>query len=126
MGGRLTMRVGDHRLAGGAIESLAGEYEAAHGVLAAGIGILRGMGETGVLSTLASMDAEALYRLGRRADMDEAIQLARETGASHDIATQAQWRWVAAMAAADDGRLDDAERLIGEAVAMVEPTDFSE
>ena len=30
------------------------------------------------------------------------------------------------MAAADDGRLEEAERLIGEAVEMVEPTDFLE
>jgi hypothetical protein len=30
------------------------------------------------------------------------------------------------MAAADDGRTDEAERLIREAVAMVEPTDFLE
>ena len=39
---------------------------------------------------------------------------------------RAEWRYVAAMAAADDGRLEEAERLIGEAVEMVEPTDFLE
>jgi tetratricopeptide (TPR) repeat protein len=122
----MTMRVGSFSLHGGAIESLVGDYEAAHRELASGIETLRGMGETGVLSTLASMDDEALYRLGRRPEMEEAIQLARESGAPHDISTQSQWRWVAAMAAADDGNLDEAERLISEAVAMVEPTDFLE
>ena len=55
-----------------------------------------------------------------------AIALAQQTGAPNDIATQAEWRYVAAMAAADDGRLEEAERLIGEAVEMVEPTDFLE
>jgi hypothetical protein len=30
------------------------------------------------------------------------------------------------MAAADDGRIDEADRLIAEAVQMVEPTDFLE
>jgi hypothetical protein len=36
------------------------------------------------------------------------------------------WRVPAAQLAADDGRLADAERLIGEAVEMIEPTDFLE
>jgi class 3 adenylate cyclase/tetratricopeptide (TPR) repeat protein len=122
----MTMRVGAFSLHGGGIEFLAGDYEAAHRELASGIETLRGMGETGVLSTLASMDAEALYRLGRRPEMEDAIQLARESGGPHDISTQSQWRWVAAMAKADDGSFDEAERLIAEAVAMVEPTDFLE
>jgi len=72
------------------------------------------------------MQAKALYLLGRREEMDAAIARAQETGASNDIATQAEWRYVAAMAAADDGRLEEAERLIREAVEMVEPTDFLE
>jgi tetratricopeptide (TPR) repeat protein len=122
----LTMRVGDFSLETGMIEFLAGDYGAAHRLLALGIETLREMGETGVLSTIASMDAEMLYRLGRRTEMEEAIALSRETGAPHDISTQAQWRWVAAMGAADDGRMDEAERLIGEAIAMLEPTDFPE
>ena len=53
-------------------------------------------------------------------------QVPGATGAPHDLSTQMQWRWVAAMAAADDGKLGDAQRLIGEAVAMAEPTDFTE
>ena len=60
------------------------------------------------------------------AEMDGAIALAQQTGAPNDIATQAEWRYVAAMAAADDGRGEEAERLIAEAVEMVEPTDFLE
>ena len=84
------------------------------------------MGETGVLSTLAAMQAKALYLLGRREDMNAAIARAQQTGAVNDIATQAEWRYVAAMAAADDGRLEEAERLISEAIEMVEPTDFLE
>jgi hypothetical protein len=48
----------------------------------------------------------------------------RETGAPSDIATQAGWRIPAALIAADSGRQDEAERLIGEAVERVDPTDF--
>jgi class 3 adenylate cyclase len=122
----LMLRVGGTSLPHAYIETLAGDFEAAARDLASGIGILRGMGETGVLSTLAALHANALYRLGRLDQMAAAIALAQESGAPNDIATQAAWRQVAAMATADDGRLEEAERLIGEAVEMVEPTDFLE
>jgi hypothetical protein len=58
--------------------------------------------------------------------MEAAVRLAQETGALNDIATQADWRSAAAQLAADDGRRSDAERIIGEAIALVEPTDFLE
>src|SRR5205807_267881 len=85
--------------------------------------VLRAIGETGSLSMLAAMRSEVLYRIGRRDEMEAGIQLARGTGASDDIATQAQWRWVAAMAAADDGRRAEARQLVTEAIELVEPTD---
>ena len=122
----LIVRRGGVALAGGWIEFLAQDLQAAEGALAEGIAVLREIGETGVLSTLAAMQAKALYLLGRRDEMQTAIVLAQETGAPNDIATQAEWRYVAAMAAADDGQLAEAGRLIGEAVEMVEPTDFLE
>jgi class 3 adenylate cyclase len=122
----MKVRLGNTSLPGGAIELLAGDFEAATRDLASGIAILRSLGETGVVSTLAAMQSRALYHLGRREEMEAAIALARGTGAPGDIATQAAWRSVAAMAAADDGRLDEAGRLIAEAVGMVEPTDFLE
>ena len=122
----LIVRRGGFALAGGWIELLAEDFQAAERELAAGIAVLREIGETGVLSTLAAMQAKALYLLGRRDEMEAAIALAQETGAPTDIATQAEWRYVAAMAAADDGRVEEADRLISEAVEMVEPTDFLE
>jgi class 3 adenylate cyclase len=122
----LRVRRGGTALTGGWIEFLAEDYQAAERELAAGIVVLRDVGETGVLSTLAAMRAKALYLLGRLDEMESAIALAQQSGAPNDIATQAEWRYVAAMAAADNGKLEEAERLIGEAVAMVEPTDFLE
>jgi tetratricopeptide (TPR) repeat protein len=109
-----------------AIETLAGDFEAADRALSTGIEILKAVGETGVLSTLASMHAQVLYQLGRRDEMEAAIDLARQTGAPTDISTQANWRWVAAMAAADDGRMHEARALISEAIELMEPTDFPE
>jgi tetratricopeptide (TPR) repeat protein len=122
----MKVRLGNTSLPGGAIEMLAGDFEAATRDFASGIAILSSFGETSVVSTLAAMQARALYHLGRREEMEAAIALAQETGATSDIATQAEWRSVAAMAAADDGRLDEAGRLIAEALEMVEPTDFLE
>jgi class 3 adenylate cyclase len=122
----LLLRWGGTAQAGGVIETLAGDLEAAERAYAEGIEILGPMGETGVLSTLAAMRASILYRLGRREEMEAALRLAQETGAPHDIATNVYWRIPAARLAADDGRLVEAERLIGEAVKMSEPTDLLE
>jgi hypothetical protein len=120
------LRVGGMALALGSIDLVAGDLVAAERDLTAGIEILQGLGETGVLSTLASMRADARYRLGRLVEMESDIRLARSTGAPTDIATQASWRWVAARAAADAGRIPEAKALIGEAIEMIEPTDFLE
>ena len=101
----MSFRLGAITLSVACVEFLAEDYEAAQRELESGIAILTEMGETGVLSTLAAMQAKALYLLGRREDMNAAIARAQQTGAVNDIATQAEWRYVAAMAAADDGRL---------------------
>jgi class 3 adenylate cyclase len=122
----LRMRAGDWSLAGGTVEELAGDLEAAEGAFADGIGILQSLGETGVLSTLAGMHARVLLRLGRRQEAEDAVLLAQQTGAPTDIATQVEWRITAARLAADDGHHGEAERIVGEAVELVEPTDFLE
>jgi hypothetical protein len=122
----MRMRVGATALQRGAVEELAGDFEAADLIVRDGIEILQSIGETGVLSTLAGMRAAILYRLGRRAEAEAAILMAQEAGSPQDIATQVGWRVVAAQLAADDGRVTDADRLIGEAVELIEPTDFLE
>jgi class 3 adenylate cyclase len=122
----MRMRVGDLALQVGTVEELAGDLEAADRVFGDGIDILQSMGETGVVSTLAGMRAVVLYRLGRREDTEASVLLAQETGSPQDISTQVYWRGPAAKLAADDGRLADAERLIAEAIELVEPTDFLE
>jgi tetratricopeptide (TPR) repeat protein len=122
----LTLRVGGLALATGMVELLAGDLEAAEEAYADGIKVLESIGEKGVRSTVAAMQAWTQYRVGRPDEALASIELAKETGASYDIATQAGWRNTAAMIAADRGDLATAERLIGEARAMVEPTDFLE
>jgi class 3 adenylate cyclase len=122
----MRMLIGSQALSIGMIADLAGDLEAAAEAQREGIAILQSMEETGVLSTLAAQRALVLHRLGRRDEAKTAIALAKETGAPNDIATQAGWRIPAAMMAADDGRQDEADTLIREAVELVEPTDFLE
>jgi hypothetical protein len=122
----LRLRVAANALGRGPVEDLAGDLGAADRVFAEAIDILRAIGEKGILSTLAGMRAVVLYRMGRREEMQAAVELAKEAGAPNDIATQASWRTAAAQAAADEGHLAEAERIIGEAVDQVEPTDFLE
>lgn len=118
--------VGVQALHAGSLEGIAGNFEAAASALEEGITILQSMGETGVLSTLAAMRATFLYRLGRGVETEASIRLAQETGAQNDIATQVEWRVAAAQLAADEARVDDAEQIIGDALELVEPTDFLE
>ncbi|HEY8921193.1 MAG TPA: AAA family ATPase, partial [Candidatus Limnocylindria bacterium] len=122
----MRMRVAGSAMQRSAVEELAGDLGAADLALGEGIDILKSMGEKGVLSTLAGMRAAVLYRLGRSKDAEASVLLAQETGSPQDIATQVGWRNVAAQLAADEGRLADAERVIGEAVELIEPTDFLE
>jgi class 3 adenylate cyclase/tetratricopeptide (TPR) repeat protein len=122
----LSVLLGCHTMFEADVKRFAGDLEGASLALAEGIGTLRPVGETAVLSTLAAMQAMCLYGLGHRAGALEALQLARETGASNDVATQAGWRATAAVMAADEGRADEADELISAAIAMVEPTDFPE
>src|SRR5439155_17009660 len=109
-----------------AVELFAGDLEASQHAYAEGIAIWEAMGATSYVSTLAAERATVLYRLDRIDEMNEAIRLAQETGSPTDIATQGVWRIASAQRAADEGRLAEAERLIGEAIALVEPTDFLE
>ncbi len=119
-------RVGGMALATGTIELLADDLVASVRAYTGGIEILAAVGETGVLSTLAAQRAMVQHRAGDADGAVASIELAREAGAGHDIATQAGWRLVGAMLAADRGDQDEADRLAGEALELTAPTDFLE
>ena len=122
----LVSRRGNFAVTKAAVELFAGDLEAAQHSYAEAIAIWEALGATSYLSTLAAVRAIVLYQLGRTEEMGEAIRLARENGSPTDIATQGAWRVAAAQRAADEGRRVEAEQLIGEAIALVEPTDFLE
>jgi class 3 adenylate cyclase/tetratricopeptide (TPR) repeat protein len=105
------------------VEELAGNPEGVEQRMRRGIEVLRAAGETGYLSTSAVWLAEALYEQGRYEEALEATRLSEETAARDDVASQAGWRSVRAEIYAKQGRLEEAERLAREAVAISDRTD---
>src|SRR5262249_46461420 len=78
------------------------------------------VGERGYLSTRAAELAEkALYVQGKHDEAHQFAALARETGASDDIETQARWRGAQAKVFATHGDFEAAERLAREALELV-------
>jgi predicted negative regulator of RcsB-dependent stress response len=107
-----------------AAEALAGDPAAAERHLRWGIRVLERQGESGLRSNLTAELAHVLHDLGRP---DEALRFAmtsRGLAADDDLFAQVRWRGGAARALAGQGRVDQAERLATEAVAIAEPTDM--
>ncbi|HXF36512.1 MAG TPA: BTAD domain-containing putative transcriptional regulator [Actinomycetota bacterium] len=85
---------------------------------------LQDMGERSLMSSAAALLGEILYRCGR---LDEALLLttvSESASAPDDVASQVAWRGVRAKVLASTGRLEDAEQLGREAVALGEGTDY--
>jgi len=124
---RLVTIVGLIALHSGSLERLAGDLEGL------GCGVRRWhchpsvtRRDCGALYLVSDASAGVLHELGRAEEAEAAIRLAKESGAPDDIATQGYWRSAVAELAADNGRIAEAERALGEAIALVEPTDFLE
>ncbi|MGH3111225.1 MAG: AAA family ATPase [Gaiellaceae bacterium] len=105
------------------VELLAGDAEAAALYGEEGCRLLDELGERSFLSTGAGWLAQALYELDRLEEADGWAERAAELGASEDTMTQVLWRQVRSKVLARAGRAEDAQRMIEEAVAMVETTD---
>ena len=105
------------------IEFLAGDAAAAEGHLREGYDIFREMGETGILSTIAAVLGEAVYRQGRYDEAEHLSEISEAATASDDIASLAGWRAVRAKVLARRGEFHRATQLAGEAVQLVEQTD---
>jgi class 3 adenylate cyclase/tetratricopeptide (TPR) repeat protein len=108
------------------IERYAGDLEAAARILREGADQLEDLGERAMRSTNAAELATLLAQLGRFDEAERWARDARETGDELDNATQVSWRGAMAMVAAQRGDSGEAERLIGEAIALMEDSDFIE
>jgi len=103
---------------------LAGDPTAAERHLRWGIRVVERQGDTGMRSNLTADLAHVLHELGHG---EEALRQARESrglAARDDLFAQVRWRGAAAKALAAEGRLEEATRLAGEAVAIAGPTDM--
>ena len=108
----------------GRVELLAGDPASAERELREGYDALERLGETGYLSTVVALLAEAVRAQGR---LEEAVQLSEaseQASAPDDFDSQGAWRSVRAQALAGQGAVPEAERLARESVALLEPTDF--
>jgi tetratricopeptide (TPR) repeat protein len=105
-------------------EMLAGDIPAAEAELRRSYDVLSARGEKYTLSTIAGLLARTLLDGG--GSLDDAQQMcdrSRELASEGDIATQALWRAVQGRIHARAGAFDEAERLVREALAILEPTD---
>ena len=105
------------------IEALAGDAEAAERFARLDYEMMARSGQLGYSCTSAAWLGLSLYELGRYAEADEYVQISRSTGASDDVVNEMWWRRATAKLCAQRGEGDDALRLAGEAVALMEPTD---
>ena len=108
----------------GRIELIAGDPVGAERQLREGYEELERIGETGYLSTVAGLLAEAVLMQGR---LDEAVRLSEvseRAAVRDDFDSQGAWRSARAEALAEQGAFAEAERLAREAVDLLDPTDF--
>ncbi len=105
------------------VEFLAGEPAAAEEHLREGYDIFREMGEVGILSTLAAVLGEAVYRQGRYDEAERFSAISEEATAPDDVSALVSWRSVRAKVFTRRGEFERAEELSTEAVRLVEKTD---
>jgi class 3 adenylate cyclase/predicted ATPase len=106
------------------MEMLAGDPAAAEASLRSGFEALKQMGEQAFLSTTAAFLARAVFAQERDDEAEDLAQLSAKLTATGDLLTQVLWRGVQARILARRGRLEEAEALAREAVALAEQTDF--
>ena len=96
----------------------------AYDALEAGYDVLVRSAETGYVATVVAYRAQAALELGRE---DEALAFADEAeriGQRDDFEPHARQRLVRARVAGRRGQFEQAEELLREAAAIIEPTDY--
>jgi class 3 adenylate cyclase/tetratricopeptide (TPR) repeat protein len=120
----LTLQRGIYAIDVGLAELVAGDLDRSERELREGHDLLVEIGDTGVRSSLDAILSDVLFLLGRD---DEALVFAeasRTAGAIDDLDSQPRWRGARARVLARRGEHEEALELVGEALALLEPTDF--
>ena len=102
---------------------LAGEPELAEAVLRESCTVVDRHNDEPALSTIAAAVGEALYCQDRHDEARDWSRLARERAPEADKISQVCWRSLEAKLLARDGLGQAAERMAGEALALIETTD---
>ena len=84
---------------------------------------LHAAGEKFILSTVAGLLAQTLYKMDRLDEVEELSRLAEELATDDDVDTQALWRCVRAKVLARQGAFDSAEAHMHEALEILGSTD---
>jgi predicted ATPase/class 3 adenylate cyclase len=106
------------------VEMLAGDVDAAEAALRRSYDALVARGETYLRSTVAGLLGQTLFERGAPlAEVEELGDQSHELAAEDDVDSQAVWRRVRGRVLAQRGELAEAERIIREALELLEPTD---
>jgi tetratricopeptide (TPR) repeat protein len=108
----------------GLVELWAGDPIAAERELRWGYETLSEIGEMGWLPTVVDILAESLHVQGRYEDAEALTKTSEETAGTEDLYSQVLRRAVLAKVWARSDRLEEAERVARESVAISEKTDF--
>lgn len=109
-----------------AIETLAGNTEAARDELQTAYDYLQDIGETATLSTIAALLAEAMCGLGDFAEALRLTEQSKDLSSADDYLSQMSWRTARAKALSATGSLAEAESLAHEAIEIASRTEFPE
>jgi class 3 adenylate cyclase/tetratricopeptide (TPR) repeat protein len=107
----------------GFVELLAGDAPASERALRGGYELTEKLGELGYLSTVAALLAHIVLDQDRSDEAEELIAASERAVAEDDLTTQILLQSARARALARRGRLDEAEKLSRDAVALAEGTD---
>jgi class 3 adenylate cyclase/tetratricopeptide (TPR) repeat protein len=110
-------------LASARVELLAGDPASAERELARDYEALSALGERYFLPLIAAHLAQAVQEQGRDAEAARLAATAQELADDDDVEAQALWRRVRARTLLREGRLDEAEELARESLALLAPTD---
>jgi class 3 adenylate cyclase/tetratricopeptide (TPR) repeat protein len=106
------------------IELLAGDAGAAAEMLRGAYESLVEMGESGWLSTVVGLLAEALWREEQYEEAEQFTRVSEASSASDDLYSQVLWRSVRGKVAAARGEHEVAEELVRGGVRLSKETDF--
>src|SRR5205085_7343369 len=106
----------------GALEVRRGNVEAAEKLLREAVSRLRATQEGGFLVEAERQLAETLVRLGKISEAEQVAEHARKTVGREDVWSRASTLHALGLVRAAQGRTGEAEALLQEALAVVEPT----